>query len=195
MASLTTLSVVPRLCRVEQDDDLWIMKWKGCRRGQKWQNLRHFPGVQLNWLKKSLSLDLRSRSWDRTRDLPNIKLEFYPLQHRWTTDKCTWKSFRRHITYCVKWNMTETVYVLERVKIIYQNNYNFILCENNTNDRNMKNILFIRNRSIFIFLTEITGKMGRQHSCFVFGASQFQNMVLKSTFWLRLFTFFLSSSR
>jgi hypothetical protein len=140
MESLTTLSVVSKLYRVEQDDDLWKMKWKWCRRGQKWKNLRHFPGIQVGWSKKSLSLDSRTASWDWTRGPTNTQLEFYPLQYRWTADKCTWKFLHRCITYCIKWNTTKTEKVLqkqswcellrERAQIISQNNFNCIYYEN-----------------------------------------------------------------
>jgi hypothetical protein len=56
-----------RLYSVEWNDDRWMMNWKGCGMKWPWSNLKYYPGICLEGLRKTaknLSLDSLSLGRD-----------------------------------------------------------------------------------------------------------------------------------
>jgi hypothetical protein len=54
-----------------------MTNWKGYGRKKSWPNLRYYPGIFLDRLRKTTKThqDTRSPGLDRTSDLSNIKKE------------------------------------------------------------------------------------------------------------------------
>jgi hypothetical protein len=61
-----------------------MMNWKGCGRKWLWPNLRYYPSVCLEELRKTMKTSVKIPSvWAKisTWDLLSMKQEHYPLDH------------------------------------------------------------------------------------------------------------------
>jgi hypothetical protein len=70
-----TLSQWLRLYSVKWKDDKWIMNWKQRGRKWSWTNLRYYPSIWLEGLRKTTK-DLNNYTWSLGQDLNSRPPEY-----------------------------------------------------------------------------------------------------------------------